>query len=90
MTTIINWINGQPAQAGYYLVAVKLASAVGYFDMVIWNGQEWECLHPERIIGHFSFEALKSHLSFSWPEYDTVDGLTGDNADSEKQDWEEV
>ena len=67
----ISWENDKSKlKPDIYLVAVRYPHGFGAYDLILWNGQEWEMSYTADIIGWASSNQVLKHLKAGWPEWD--------------------
>lgn len=60
---------------GLYLVAIRYPQGLGTYDIVYWNGNEWELGYMAEIVGWATTDHLISIMKAGWPEWDKSEEL---------------
>ncbi|ABC29758.1 hypothetical protein HCH_02989 [Hahella chejuensis KCTC 2396] len=58
---------------GLYLVAVRYPYGMGTYDIVYWNGEEWELGYTAEVVGWVTVDNLIGVMKAGWPAGDTFD-----------------
>lgn len=67
----ITWLKpDNEMRPGQYFVAVKYPSGLGTYDILIWNGDEWEMDYTGEITGVVYIDDFLSSIKAGWPEWD--------------------
>lgn len=67
----VNWIEDkQPMQQGIYFVAVRYQTGFGAYEVISWDGEQWQLENSIRVVGWIAFDDLLKNLDISWPVSD--------------------
>ncbi|MBU1309107.1 MAG: hypothetical protein KKE30_06200 [Gammaproteobacteria bacterium] len=64
----VNWIEDkQPTQQGMYFTAQRYPTGFGVYDIVAWDGEQWQLDASINVVGWIAFEDFLKNLDISWP-----------------------
>ncbi len=63
----LNWNYGGPTKQGSYFVALEYGAGVGTFDLIEWDGKEWDCDPTTSVIAFLAWGDFKAQLNLKWP-----------------------
>jgi hypothetical protein len=67
----INWIEDkEPTQQGIYFTAQRYPTGFGVYDVVVWDGEQWQLDNSIRVVGWIAFDDFLKNLDISWPVSD--------------------
>ena len=67
----INWIEDKlPEQQGMYFTAQRYPTGFGVYDVVAWDGEQWQLDNSIRVVGWISFENFLKTIDINWPVSD--------------------
>lgn len=67
----INWIEDkQPVQQGMYFTAQRYPTGFGVYDVVAWDGEQWQLDASINVVGWIAFDDFLKNLDISWPVSD--------------------
>lgn len=67
----VNWIEDkQPMKQGIYFVAVRYQTGFGAYEVVSWDGEQWQLDASARVVGWIPFDDFLQNLDISWPVSD--------------------
>ena len=67
----INWIEDkQPSQQGMYFTAQRYPTGFGIYDVIAWDGEQWQLDNSIRVVGWIAFDDFLKNLDISWPVSD--------------------
>ncbi|WP_445768639.1 hypothetical protein [Rheinheimera sp.] len=71
----VNWIEGkQPVQQGMYFVAVRYQTGFGAYEVIAWDGEQWQLDASINVVGWIAFDDFLKNLDISWPVSDQKAG----------------
>lgn len=85
----LDWETGNPKKPGIYFVAMKLGPAAGFYDLILWSGQQWETDTQGDVIAHIDAEGLKAALNIQWPQAEEVAYHPRTLSDNDQDLWSE-
>ncbi len=67
----VNWIEDkQPVQQGTYFAAVRYQTGFGAYEVIAWDGEQWQLDTSVRVVGWIAFDDFLKNLDINWPVSD--------------------